>query len=160
MRGFDSGKKINGRQRHLLCDTQGLALELVVTPANIAKPQHCGAATLRSRKGRVWFIAKSVGGAVSPRNCVAEHPLGEVDAGYKAGATAWCPQKHGVELEAVGKDKEQSGFVLQQRRWVIERTFSWLSAHRRLARDYEGCLAHSESLVWIALSRILLRRLA
>ena len=83
-----------------------------------------------------------------------------VDAGYKAGAIEWCQQKRGVVLEVVTKDKEQSGFVLQKRRWVIERTFSWLAAHRRLARDYEGCVAHSEALVWIALSRILLKRLA
>lgn len=83
-----------------------------------------------------------------------------VDAGYKASAIEWCQQQRGVVLEVVTKDKEQSGFVLQKRRWVIERTFSWLSAHRRLARDYEGCLAHSEALVWIALSRILLKRLA
>jgi len=60
----------------------------------------------------------------------------------------------------VVKDKEQSGFVLQKKRWVIERTFAWLSAHRRLARDYEGRVAHSEALIWIALSRILLKRLA
>src|SRR5687767_7103307 len=86
-------QKINGRQRHLLCATQGLALELVVTPANIAESQ---------------------------------------------GARLVCHK-------------------IGRRRWVIERTFCWLSAHRRLARDYEGCLAHSESLVWIALSHILLK---
>lgn len=145
VRGFDNAKKVNGRKRHLLCDTQGLALELVVTPANISESQ--GARLVCHKMGRRRGVTKKLRRVW-------------VDAGYKAGAIAWCRDKCGVELEVVGKDKEQSGFVLQKRRWVIERTFSWLSAHRRLARDYEGCVAHSEALVWIALSRILLRRLA
>jgi len=145
VRGFDNGKKVKGRKRHLLCDTQGLALELVVTPANISESQ--GARLVCRKMGRRRGVTKKLRRVW-------------VDAGYKAGAIEWCQQKRGVVLEVVTKDKEQSGFVLQKRRWVIERTFSWLSAHRRLARDYEGCLAHSEALIWIALSRILLKRLA
>ena len=74
---------------------------------------------------------------MSPRNCaVCGLRRVWVDAGYKKGAVEWCQEKRGVTLEVVTKDKEQSGFVLQKRRWVVERTFSWLSAHRRLVRDY------------------------
>ena len=117
----------------------------MVTPANISESQ--GARLVYHKIGWRRSVTKKLRRVW-------------VDAGYKAGAIAWCREKRGVELEVVGKDKEQSGFVLQKRRWVIERTFSWLSAHRRLTRDYEGCLAHSEAMVWIALSRLLLRRLA
>ncbi len=131
--------------RHLLCDTQGLALELVVTPANVSDSQ--GARLVFRKTGR-------------RRNVTKKLRRVWVDAGYKKGAVEWCQEKRGVTLEVVTKDKEQSGFVLQKRRWVVERTFSWLSAHRRLVRDYEGCIAHSEALIWIALSRILLKRLA
>ena len=145
VRGFDNAKKIKGRKRHLLCDTQGLALALAVTPADVSESQ--GARLVCQKIGRRRGVTKKLRRVW-------------VDAGYKAGAIAWCQDKSGVVLEVVAKDKEQSGFVLQHRRWVIERTFSWLSAHRRLARDYEACLEHSEALIWIALSRILLRRLA
>ena len=145
IRGFDSGKKVKGRKRHLLCDTQGLALELLVTPANVSDSQ--GARQVCGSMGRRRGVTKKLRRVW-------------VDAGYKKGAIQWCQQKCGVSLEVVVKDQAPGGFVLQKRRWVIERTFAWLSAHRRLARDYEGCLVHSEALVWIALSRILLKRLA
>jgi putative transposase len=145
VRGFDSGKRVKGRKRHLLCDTQGLVLELSVTPADVSDSQ--GARLVGQRIGRRRGAAKKLRRVW-------------VDAGYKQGALEWYRQHCGVTLEVVLKDKEQTGFVLQKRRWVVERTFSWLSAHRRLGRDYEGLLAHSESLTWIALSRILLRRLA
>lgn len=145
VRGFDAAKKVTGRKRHLLCDTQGLALELVVTPANISESQ--GARLLGRCMGRRRGVTKKLRRVW-------------VDAGYKAGAIAWYEQKRGVTLEIVTRDKQHCGFILQKRRWVIERTFSWLCAHRRLARDYEGCIAHSEALVWMALSRILLKRLA
>jgi len=144
-RGFDSGKKVKGRKRHLLCDTQGLALELVVTPAHLSESQ--GARLVCGKMGRRRGVTKKLRRVW-------------VDAGYKAGAIEWCQQRRGLTLEVVVKDKEQSGFVLQKKRWVIERTFAWLSAHRRLTRDYEGRVAHSEALIWIALSRILLKRLA
>jgi putative transposase len=145
VRGFDNGKKVKGRKRHVLCDSQGLVLELQVTAANVSDSQgaRCVFGGLGRRRGvtkklrRVW-----------------------VDAGYKRGALQWVQANHGVALEVVTRKQEQQGFVLQQHRWVIERTFSWLCAHRRLARDYEGSLLQSEALLWIALSRILLRRLA
>ena len=145
VRGFDNGKKVKGRKRHLLCDTQGLALELVVTPADVSESQ--GARLLGRRIGRRRGVAKKLRRVW-------------VDAGYKAKAIEWWKQQRGVILDVVVKDKEQSGFNVQKKRWVIERTFSWLSAHRRLARDYEGCIVHSEAMAWIALSRILLKRLA
>lgn len=143
VRGYDSAKKVNGRKRHLLCDTLGLALELMVTPANLSESRGAYLIGRKARRGvskklrRIW-----------------------VDAGYKAKVMAWYLKMRGITMQVVSKDKQSTGFALQKKRWVVERTFAWLSAHRRLVRDYEGSVIHSESLIWIALSRILLRRLA
>jgi len=145
VRGFDSGKRIKGRKRHVLCDTQGLVLGLVVTPANISDSQ--GLVLVFEPLGRGRTITKKLRRVW-------------VDAGYKKGAIEWVQKQRGVTVEVVSRDQEQKGFVLQKRRWVIERTFSWLSAHRRLVRDYESQLGHSEAFAWIALCRILLKRLA
>jgi putative transposase len=144
-RGFDNAKKIKGRKRHLLTDTQGLALEVVVTPANVS--ENAGAKALWKRAGRRKGVTKRL-------RCVW------VDQGYKAGLVDWCHKHRGVEIQIVEKPAEQIGFAVQPRRWVVERTFAWFSAHRRLSLDYENKTPHSESMIWIALSRILLRRLA
>ncbi len=145
VRGFDNGKKVRGRKRHVLCDTQGLVLELLVTPANIS--DSCGLRLVFKKMGRRRSVTKKLRRVW-------------VDAGYKNGAVQWAQKQRGIVVEVVSRSQEKSGFVLQKRRWVIERTFSWLSAHRRLARDYEAGVPQSESFIWIALSRVLLRRLA
>ena len=145
VRGYDKGKNVKGRKRHLLVDTQGLPLELVVTTADVS--DSAGVRLLWQRMGKRRGVAKKLRRVW-------------VDAGYKAGAIAWCAQKCGVVLEVVVKEPGQKGFVVQKRRWVVERSFSWLNAQRRLARNYETLPQHSEGLVWLALTRILIRRLA
>jgi putative transposase len=145
VRGFDSAKQIKGRKRHLLTDTQGLPLELVVTAAHVSDSQ--GARLLWQRLGRRRGVAKKVRRVW-------------VDAGYKKGVQEWCAQQRSITLQVVKGEPKQRGFAVQPRRWVIERTFAWLSAHRRLARAYETLPLHSEGLVWLALTRLVLRRLA
>lgn len=144
-RGYDSAKGIKGRKRHLLVDTQGLPLELVVTPADVSDT--AGAQLLWQRLGKRRGVAKKLRKAW-------------VDAGYKRGVIQWCEQKRGVALEVVLKEPGQRGFAVQPRRWVVERSFGWLHAQRRLARNYEMLTDHSEGLSWLAFTRILLRRLA
>lgn len=148
-RGFDTGKKVKGRKRHLLTDlltdTQGLALEVLVTPANIS--ENGGAQRLWRRAGWRRGVTKRVRRVW-------------VDGGYKAGLVPWCQRRYGVTLQVVQTPAGQKGFVAQARRWVVERTFSWLSAYRRLSLDYEKLPQHSESRIWMALTRLLLRRLA
>ena len=143
--GFDSGKQIKGRKRHVLTDTQGLPLELLVTPANVSDTQ--GARWLWQRAGR-------------RRGATKKLRLVWVDAGYKRGVQEWCAQKRGVRLQVVQKEPGQRGFTVQKRRWVIERTFGWFSAQRRLVKDYEVLPLHSEGLLWLATARVSLRRLA
>lgn len=144
-RGFDSGKRVKGRKRHILSDTQGLALEVLVTPANVS--ENAGAKALWRRAGRRRGSAKRVRRVW-------------VDQGYKAGLVHWMRARYGIEVEIVVPPEGQKGFSVQARRWVSERTFSWLSPCRRLSLDYERLIENSEAWIWIALSRVLTRRLA
>ena len=144
-RGFDNAKKVKGRKRHILSDTQGFPLEILVTGANISEGQ--GAKWLLQRAGRRRGPIKQV------RKVWA-------DAGYKKGFIQWCWEKWGIEVEIVTASEGQKGFQVQPRRWVSERTFSWMSANRRLAQNYEVLPTLSESWAWIATIRLYIRRLA
>jgi putative transposase len=143
-RGFDSHKRVKGRKRHVLCDTLGLPLEILVTPANISDSK--GAQKLLQRAGRRRGPLKAL------RHLWA-------DAGYKQGFIDWC-QKRGLRVEIVTAEPGQKGFAVQKRRWVSERTFSWLCSNRRLALNYEVLAPLSESLAWLASIRLYIRRLA
>jgi transposase len=147
--GFDMGKKVNGRKRHVLChvlsDTQGLPLEVVVIPAYVSDSQ--GGRLVWKRLGRRRGPAKKLRRVW-------------VDANYKKGVQQWCLERRGVVLEVVQAQSGQQGLAVQPRRWVAERTFGWLSGQRRLARDYEALPSLSESMIWIASARLVLRRLA
>ncbi|MGH7937688.1 MAG: IS5 family transposase [Chthoniobacterales bacterium] len=145
-RGFDAGKKIMGRKRHLVVDTLGLILGVLVTGANV--PDRAGAARLLpavlQRHGRLRQLW--------------------ADAGYSGTALAEqlraaVPQR-GLRLEIVRRcDHKVRGFVVQPKRWIVERSFAWLSHARRLTRDYETKEQHSAALILIAASRLMLRRL-
>ena len=82
------------------------------------------------------------------------------DAGYQKGFVLWCQEKMSIDVEIVTLPAGQKGFQVQPRRWVSERTFSWISANRRLAQNYEVLPELSESLTWIATIRLYIRRLA
>ncbi|MGW6598287.1 transposase [Streptomyces sp. NPDC055036] len=81
------------------------------------------------------------------------------DQGFAGRLVDWTAQILGRELEIVRKDPDQRGFQVQPKRWAVERTFSWLTAHRRLARDYETSPAHSETMIRWAMIGIMVRRL-
>lgn len=144
-RGYDTHKKIKGRKRHLLTDTQGLALEVVVTAAHVS--DSAGAHLLWARLKRRWGVTKKLRRVW-------------VDAGFKRAIQDRCLNRHGVAMEVVSKPPAQKGFAVQPRRWVIERSFGWLNAQRRLVRDYEVNTEHSENMIWITFLRLVLRRLA
>ena len=82
------------------------------------------------------------------------------DARYEGGFVDWAREKLGVAVEIVRKLQDQAGFVVLARRWVVERTFAWLLKCRRLARDYEELAETTEAWIYLAMSRIYLRRLA
>ena len=141
-RGYDAGKKINGRKRHLVADTLGLPLNLAIHPANI---QDRDGLTLACRWIKRWFPWLQ---------CLF------ADAGYQGPIAAGNANKAGLRLEIVKRPPHAEGFEVIPRRWVIERTFGWLSRNRRLAKDFERMIEHSSAMVVVAIIQLLARRLA
>ena len=83
-----------------------------------------------------------------------------VDGTYRGNLLEWVKERIKAVLQAVLRSDDRKGFVLLPRRWVVERTFAWLSHSRRLSKDYEYLPASSEAMIYIAMTRIMLRRLA
>jgi putative transposase len=142
LRGYDKGKNINGRKRHLLVDTLGLLLAVVVTSAALSDA--AGARLLLARLGgackklrRLW-----------------------VDGTYRGKLVEWVLEHCWFVLQPVLRSDEQKGFVVLPRRWVVERTFAWLTQCRRLSKDYEVLPASSEAIIYLAMTRLMIRRLA
>jgi putative transposase len=144
IRGYDAHKCIKGRKRHLLVDTSGLPIACYVTPAHVhdtvgARKLLAELAVFVPRLKKIW-----------------------ADAAYRGEELAnWCRQQGaGWELEVVERAPGRRGFSVQPRRWVVERSFAWLIRNRRLAKDYERKVQTSETLIQLAVTRLLLRRLA
>jgi putative transposase len=169
-RGYDGGKKVRGRKRHLLVDTEGLVLKAKVHSAKV--PDQDGIKLLlkgiRDRLPRLSHLW--------------------VDAGYQGRGKDWVEKVLGLSVEVVHRTpkptpdkvalmwaKEWSkegleidwqklvprrGFEVLSRRWVVERTFSWLSQNRRMSKDYERLCATAEAFVYVAMMRLMVRRLA
>lgn len=141
-RGYDAGKKVKGRKRHILVDTLGHLLKVVVHRADIQDRD--GAKLLltsilpmlRLRLLKIW-----------------------ADGGYRGKLVDWCQQHMNLVLEIVSPPAAAKKFVLLPRRWVVERTFAWLGHYRRLSKDYEECTSSSEGMIYIASIRTLLKRL-
>ena len=142
IRGFDGGKLITGRKRHLLVDTCGLLLAVIVTSAAV-----------QDRDGARLLLQRLCGVGKKLR-------LIWVDGAYRGPLLDWVAQRFRFRLQPVLPPKGQKGFVLLARRWVVERTFAWLGIHRRLSKDFERLPASSEAFIHIAMIRIMVRRLA
>lgn len=136
------GKKINGRKRHIVVDTVGLLLVVMVS-----------AACVQDRDGG-RSILKALHRALA---CVG-HVF--ADGGYQGQLVAVAKSAWGIVVEVVRKAPGQVGFAVLPRRWVVERTFSWLMRQRRLVRDYERLPATHEAMVKWAMVAIMLNRLA
>jgi transposase len=142
--GYDAGKKIKGRKRHLLVDTLGLVLAVAVTAANVPE-----------REGARGLLSAVLGWFTWLRRMW-------VDGGYSGpDFAAWVRTiRPKLEVDVVKRSDDVSGFKVLPKRWIVERTFGWLMRHRRLVRDYEHCESSAEAWVYIAMIRIQLRRLA
>ena len=169
-RGFDPAKKVEGRKRHLLVDTEGLVLKAKIHSAKV--PDEDGIRLLLDpmrdhlrRLSHLW-----------------------VDAGYQGRGGRWVEEVMGLSVEVVRKPKKPvseevaktwaaewakegkevnwqrlmppKGFRVLPRRWVVERTFAWISHNRRMAKDYERLCATGEAFVYAAMTRLMVRRLA
>ena len=142
LRGYDAGKKINGRKRHLVTDTIGLPLNLAVHAANIQDRDGLALACHRIKRRFPWLL------------CIF------ADAGYQGPIAAGHAAGAGLELEIVKRPPHAEGFEVIPRRWVIERTFGWLGRNRRLAKDFERLIETSTAMVVVAIIQLLVRRLA
>jgi len=144
-RGFDAGKKVTGRKRHTLVDTLGLILKVVVTAGNV-----------QDRDGAKVLLEE----ISTEQDVIKRLELVWADGGYRGDLLAWVEETFGWKLEIVEKSKDHKGFQVLPKRWIVERTFAWLIRQRRLARDYERLPETSEAFIYIAMIRLMLRRLA
>ena len=142
IRGYDAGKHVNGRKRHLLVDTLGLILVVAVSSAAVqdraaAEPVLSLARYSFPDLARIW-----------------------ADGGYSGQLVDWVARWCGWVLEIIKRSDTAKGFVVLPKRWIVERTFGWLGRFRRLSKDYEYETRSSETVILLAMSHLMVRRLA
>lgn len=141
-RGDDGGKQVNGRKRHLVVDTLGLLLAIVVTAANV-----------QDRDGAKQVLTQLLGHAPRLQHLWA-------DGAYAGDLIDWVAQTCGWVLEVVARTAALVGFVVLPKRWIVERSFGWLGRYRRLSKDDEVLPETSEALIRVAMIGLMTRRLA
>ena len=144
-RGYDANKRCTGRKRHILVDTLGLLLAVLVTGANV-QDRDAAKVLLGSfyrdffqsfRLKRIW-----------------------ADAGYQGMLVTWVQTAFAWALDIVRRDQQSTGFEVLPKRWIVERTFAWFIRNRRLCREYERLPHSSEAFIYIAMIRLMSQRLA
>ena len=172
-RGYDGGKKVKGRKRHLLVDTQGLVLKAKVHSADIFDRD--GIKLLLGRvKGQfprlshLWLDAGYNGqekGADRVQKAlswtaevVRRPPKIAPEEVMKAWVREWIKEGVTIEWQKLLPPKKPRAFLA--RRWIVERTFSWVGQNRRMSKDYERLCETSETFILVAMSRLMARRLA
>ena len=171
-RGYDGGKKVKGRKRHLLVDTEGFVLKAKVMSAKVMDYEGIKvlldrAKGLFPRLSHLWldagyrgedkggdWVQKTLGWRVEivkrPRKPAPEEVL-------MAWAKQWAKEGVRVDWQELLPPR---GFQVLPRRWVVERTFAWISHNRRMSKDYERLAQTSEAFIYVAMTRLMLRRLA
>jgi putative transposase len=144
IRGFDGGKRVKGRKRHLVVDTQGLMVDVAVSPANVHDTR--GATRILGR------IAQWIGR--TPDVVYA-------DGGYSGRPfTTWADENLGATVEiSANLAMIAKQFVPAKQRWVVERTFAWFGDYRRLDKDHERLVVNSVAMIRWAMVRLMLNRL-
>jgi transposase len=139
--GYDAGKKLKGQKRHVVVDTLGLLLCVIVSAASVQDRDgaHPVLALLREKFSTITLVW--------------------ADGGYADRLVTWAGQVLGLAVTIVKRTYDISGFVVLPRRWVVERTFAWLTRYRRLVRIYERKPEHHEAMIWWATVHQMTRRL-
>jgi putative transposase len=140
-KGFDPHKQVKGRKRHLMTDTLGLILFVVVCAASIADSD-----------GAEYIFNETAGRFPRLRTIL-------VDQGYKSWLIEFAKRWFGIIIDIVKRPPKQHEFVVQPQRWKIERTFGWFDWSRILSKEYERTTESSESDMYLASIRLMLRRL-
>ena len=136
--GFDGHKKVKGRKRHIVTDVMGYVLGAKVHAANEAETS-----TAPEVVAQVFILYTTIAVIFA-------------DLGYKEGFVKWLKENFNIRTEISTKE---SGFKPARKRWVVERTFAWISRQRRMSRDYERTPESSEGMIYVAMIRILLKQL-
>jgi transposase len=141
--GYDAGKKIKGKKRHILVDTQGLLLMAIVHAADV-QDRDGGALLMASLFGLYPFLMKLY-----------------ADAGYQGPQFQSALRKvmTKIDVEIVKRSDQARGFVVLPKRWIVERTFAWLNRCRRLAKDWENLSDHALAFLLLASIRLMIRKL-
>ncbi|WP_263108256.1 IS5 family transposase [Kitasatospora sp. DSM 101779] len=141
-RGFDGGKNVNGRKRHIIVDTLGLLLTVMVTAASVTDREAAETLLerLRRRHRRITLVW--------------------ADGGYTGRLVDLARDVLRVALTVIKRSDNTSGLTVLPKRWLVERTFAWLMRSRRLARDYETRTDSSEAMIRWSMSMVMSRRLA
>jgi len=174
-RGYDGAKKVKGRKRHLLVDTQGLVLKAKVHSANVTDrdgiklllvPAACtglprlshlwlDASLHRPGQGRLLWVESVLGWTAE----IVRHPKKPApEEVMMRWAREWA--KEGVKLDTKEFIPEKGPRPFLPKRWIVERTFSWLVQNRRMSKDYERLPESAEAFIYVAMSRLMARRLA
>lgn len=132
---------MKGRKRHILVDTLGLILVVIVHAADI---QDRDGAKLVLRGIKKWFFKLKIVFA---------------DGGYAGKLVKWAKRHYGWTLKIVKRSDMIRGFVVLPKRWIVERTFAWLGYYRRLSKDYELNTESSETMIYLAMTHLMIRRL-
>ena len=142
---------MKGRKRHLIVDTMGLVMAVIVTSAGLQDDAFEAIGQLLWRLGlKGWSLLKVIW----------------ADGMYEGSAIMWANIIGGWMLRIVrrpdvtGQAKKASGFVPLPKRWVVERTFAWLGRYRRMSKDYEFLTDSSETMIYLAMTNLMLHRLA
>lgn len=141
-RGYDAGKKVKGRKRHLLVDTMGMVLSVLVHSAGI-----------QDRDGARLAVEQI-------KRYLTRVRIVFADGAYGGQLVDWLRDTLGWKLEIVKRSDQAQGFEVLPKRWIVERTFGWLNLYRRHSRDYEERPEHSEAMIYLTMIRIMIRRLA
>ena len=141
-RGYDAAKKINGTKRHIAVDTLGLLLTVLVTAASVQDRD--------AAQPLLWNL----------RHAFPSIKLTWADGGYTGTPVTWAKTWLRLTLEIVKRPDDLHTFKVLPRRWVVERTLSWITRHRRTVRDYERLAAHHETYVYWSMIIVMTRRLA
>jgi transposase len=141
-RGYDAGKKVQGRKRHIAVDTIGLLLTVLVTAASVQDRD--------AAKPLLWNLRKAF----------PQIRLAWADGGYAGKLVTWAKTALKLTVEIVRRPDDLHTFQVLPRRWVVERTLAWITRHRRTVRDYERLPAHHETYIYWAMIMVMTRRLA
>lgn len=141
VRGYDGGKKILGRKRHILVDTLGLLIAVVVHSAAI-----------QDREGGIMVFRKI-------SNTLTKLKLIWADGAYRGQLVNCIKKEFKRKIIIVNKSTNSIGFLALPKRWIVERTFSWLSQYRRHSKDYERNIETSEAMIYVTMIQIMLKRL-